>query len=408
MAGTMKVVYLHQYFNTPEMAGGTRSYTMAARLVQAGHEVHVVTAFRDPSARRGVWQAHVDGIHIHWIPVRYSNHMGFRQRIRAFAEFAFKSARVAASIRGDLVFATSTPLTIALPGIYAAWRLRRPMVFEVRDLWPELPMAVGDLRNPVLIVLARWLERMAYRHAARVIALSPGMAEGVVRAGYPRKRLAIVPNGCDRARFQNVRGGIRDVFPGLWLADSDRLVLYGGTCGRINGVSYLVRVAGHTAAVAPYVKFLIVGDGAERGLIEGEAEQLGLLNKTVFVCPPVEKHRMPLVLAGSDVATSLFIDLPEMWNNAANKFFDALAAGKPVMINYSGWQADLLRSSGAGIVVPPDDPAKAAAMLVEFLMDSEAVGRAELASQRLAAEEFDIDKLAARFIQVLEDAARTA
>jgi len=126
------------------------------------------------------------------------------------------------------------------------------------------------------------------------------------------------------------------------------------------------------------------------------------------VCPPVKKHRMPLVLAGSDVATSLFIDLPEMWNNAANKFFDALAAGKPVMINYSGWQADLLRSSGAGIVVPPDDPAKAGAMLVEFLMDSEAVDRAELAAQRLAAEEFDIDRLAARFIQVLEDAARTA
>ncbi len=97
-----------------------------------------------------------------------------------------------------------------------------------------------------------------------------------------------------------------------------------------------------------------------------------------------------------------------MWNNAANKFFDALAAGKPVMINYSGWQADLLRSSGAGIVVPPDDPAKAAAMLVEFLMDSEAVDRAKLAAQRLAAEEFDIDRLAARFIQVLEDAARTA
>ncbi len=99
---------------------------MATRLVQAGHEVHVVTAFRDPSAIRGVWQARADGIHIHWIPIRYSNHMGFRQRISAFAEFAVKSARVAASIRGDLVFATSTPLTIALPGIYASWRLGRP------------------------------------------------------------------------------------------------------------------------------------------------------------------------------------------------------------------------------------------------------------------------------------------
>lgn len=98
--------------------------------------------------------------------------------------------------------------------------------------------------------------------------------------------------------------------------------------------------------------------------------------------------------------------MPEMWNNAANKFFDALAAGKPVMINYSGWQADLLHESGAGIVVPPGDPAKAAAMLIEFLSNSESVRKAGLAAQRLAAEKFDSARLAERWIQVLEEAGR--
>lgn len=380
---------------------------MALRLVQAGHEVHMVTAYRDPTARRGGWRERVDGIQVHWIPVQYSNHMGFRQRLGAFAEFAVKSARLAASIPGDLVFATSTPLTIALPGMYAAWRLGAPMLLEVRDLWPELPIAVGELRNPVLIGLARWLERMAYRRAARVIALSPGMAEGVVRTGYPSRRVAIVPNACDLARFQKACGTIRDVFPDLPIHNGDRLVLYGGTLGRINGVAYLVRMADRMATVAPHIKFLIVGDGAERGLVEGEAKRLGLLNKTVFLRPPVEKHRMPSLLAGAHLATSLFIDLPEMWNNSANKFFDALAAGRPVMINYSGWQADLLRDSGAGIVVPPNDPGQAAGILVEFLANPAAVRSAGLAAQRLAAEEFDIDRLAARFVRVVEEAAGT-
>lgn len=116
----MKVVYLHQYFNTPEMAGGTRSCMMALRLVQAGHEVHMVTAYRDPTARRGGWRERVDGIQVYRIPIQYSNHMGFRQRLGAFVKFAIKSGRIAASIRQISRLRTSTPLTIALSGIYAA------------------------------------------------------------------------------------------------------------------------------------------------------------------------------------------------------------------------------------------------------------------------------------------------
>ncbi len=401
----MKIVYLHQYFTTPDMPGGTRSHLMGAHLVRAGHEVHMVSAFRDPTARRGSWRESVDGIEVHWIPVRYSNYMGFWPRVRAFLEFAWKSARLAASIPADLVVATSTPLTIALPGAYAAWRQQKPMVFEVRDLWPDLPIAVGSLHNPVLIGLARWIERLAYHRSVRVIALSPGIAEGVIRAGYPRERVAIVPNACDRARFQEARGALRDVFPDLPVRAGDRLVLYAGTLGRINGVTYLVKLAAHAMSLAPHVKFLIVGDGAERRLVEGEGERLGVLNKTLFLRPPVEKRTMPRVLAGCDLATSLFIDLPEMWNNSANKFFDALAAGRAVLINYSGWQAELLRRAGAGLVVPPDDPAEAARMLVAFLADPSEVQRAGRAAERLARDTFDGERLGKRFVHLLEDAA---
>ncbi len=401
----MKIVYLHQYFTTPAMPGGTRSYLMGAGLVRAGHEVHMVSAYRDPTEHSGTWRECVDGIEVHWIPVRYSNHMGFWRRMRAFLEFAVKSARLAASIPADLVFATSTPLTIALPGVYAAWRQGKPMVFEVRDLWPELPIAIGSLRNPMLIRLARWLERLAYRRSARVIALSPGMAEGVIRTGYPRERVAIVPNACDRARFQDARGAILDVFPDLPIKAGDRLVLYAGTLGRINGVTYLVKLAARAMSLAPHVKFLIVGDGAERGLVAGEGERLGVLNKTVFLRPPVEKRRMPQVFAGCDLAASLFIDLPEMRNNSANKFFDALAAGRAILINYSGWQAELVRDAGAGLVVPPDDPAEAARRVVEFLADPGAIRRAGRAAERLARAAFDGERLAARFVRVLEDAA---
>ena len=145
----MRIIYLHQYFNTPNMSGGTRSYEMARRLVDRGHEVHMVTSSRDgkPSGRhaRGWTETVEAGIQVHWCSVPYSNHMSSRRRLGAFAKFSRLAARKATALRGDVVFATSTPLTIALPAVYAARRRSIPMVFEVRDLWPEMPIAVGAL-----------------------------------------------------------------------------------------------------------------------------------------------------------------------------------------------------------------------------------------------------------------------
>src|SRR5659263_693161 len=131
----MRIVYLHQYFVTPEMAGGGRSYEMARRRAAAGHEVHMVTSDRNGASDRPKWrETEAAGIHVHWTPVHYENAMVYGDRVRAFVRFAWRAGRRAASLRPDVVFATSTPLTIALPGAYAAWRSRVPMVFEVRDL----------------------------------------------------------------------------------------------------------------------------------------------------------------------------------------------------------------------------------------------------------------------------------
>ena len=122
--------------------------------------------------------------------------------------------------------------------------------------------------------------------------------------------------------------------------------------------------------------------------------------------PRIRKRDMPKVLSASTVATSLFIDLPEMWNNSANKFFDALAAGRPILINYGGWQADLLKETGAGLIVPPQNPEEAAGLLHDFLQDSERVSRSGKAARKLAEEKFDRDNLARKLLTVLERAVQ--
>jgi len=399
----MKIVYLHQYFKTPAMAGGTRSFEMARRLVARGHDVHVVTARDDPGPRTWTHTRHA-GIDVHWCSVPYSNRMSYAQRIRAFAKFSRLAARRAASIEADVVFATSTPLTIALPAVYAARRQRIPMVFEVRDLWPELPIAVGALKNPAAIAAARWLERFAYRKAAHVVALSPGMRDGVVAAGCPIDKVTVIPNSCDLGMFrvdERVGREFRERYD--WLRDRP-LVVYAGTLGIINGVDYLARLAAEVRRRDVGVRFLVIGSGREEPQVRRTARRLRVLGRNFFMWSPLPKQEMPAVLSAADVAASVFRDIPEMWNNSANKLFDGFAAGRPVAINYEGWQAEIIRRQGCGLVLDPHDLETSADRLVRSLRSRTWPARARAAARRVAEEQFDRNKLFAQFESVLLDA----
>ena len=397
----MKVVYLHQYFNTPSMAGGTRSYEMARRLVAEGHEVDLVTTWREQGERRDWFTTEEAGIRVHWLPVPYSNSMSYPERIRAFLRFAWASARKAASLGGDLVFATSTPLTIALPGIYAAWRRRIPMVFEVRDMWPEVPIAVGAIRSPLLVWAARRLETFTYRYASHIVALSPGMADDIVATGVPRDKVTVIPNGCDLDIFTApaTAPSPREEF--AWLG-SRRLVLYAGALGRANGVSYLVRLATEVAKLDGEVRFVVIGEGAEQDAIRAAARAAGLFERTFFMFDPVPKRDLVRWLQAADIVTALFTGPRVIWKDAVqNKFFDALAAGKPVANNFDGWQSRIARDAGVGLILDPDDLASAARQLVEALRDEHWLDAVPARARQLAQSQFERGLLASRLEQVL-------
>jgi len=398
----MHIVYLHQYFNTPQMSGSTRSFEIGRRLAAAGHTIDMVTSWREPSKVRGWYCSDVEGMRVHWLPVPYSNRMRYPVRIGAFLRFAGAAARRAVELGGDVIFASSTPLTIAIPAMYAARRRRIPMVFEVRDLWPELAIAMGALANPLTRFAARWLERRAYASAARVIALSPGMAAGVARSGYPPQRITVVPNGSDVSFFARDAQRGRALRRALGIDDERVVVGYTGTFGRINGLRYLVEVA-VALRHDPRFVFLLMGDGQEREELRELALSYGVLDLNVLMHAPVTKQEMPAVLSALDVATSLFLPIPEMASNSANKFFDALAAGCCVAINYGGWQAELLRESGAGLQLAAS-PREAAQQLRELAHDRRRLEAAGRKARQLAVERFSFDLLAEQIEAVVREA----
>ncbi|MBC7902816.1 MAG: glycosyltransferase family 4 protein [Gemmatimonadaceae bacterium] len=405
----MHILYLHQYFVPPDGNGGTRSYEMARRLVKAGHRVTMITTnafFPDHyNLSKATTSLVMDGINLRIIKVPYSNRLSYTQRIKAFFDFAAKASIEAVRVKSvDLVFATSTPLTIAVPGMVGRIWHKRSMVFEVRDLWPELPIAIGALRNPLLKALATWLERTAYTHSSHIVALSPGMKDGIVRIGFSADKVTVIPNSCDVDLF---RGDRRSQSEARFPFKSDGpVILYAGTFGPINGVEYLVEVAKEMLNLYESVRFVIAGDGRQKDLLIKQARSQGVLGKNLWIIPPVKKEEMPSLLSASTIATSLFINLPEMWKNSANKFFDALAAGRSVMINYGGWQADIINETGAGLVVPPDDPAAAARLLHDFLLDKERMKKARAAATLLSDTEFNRDRLFGKLLDVFESVQR--
>ncbi len=401
----MRIVYIHQYYCNPQMAGGIRSYEQARRLVANGHTVDVITTDITPGKRTAGWRTTVeDGVTVHWYSVPYSNTMSFARRIRAFAEFMVLATTKAARIPADLVFATSTPLTVAVPGVLAAKLRRAPFVFEVRDLWPEVPIEMGLLRNPVARKVAGALATFAYRNAEEVIALSPGMAAGVT-ARRPGTRTTVIPNAADIAMFDVAPAKVQAFRDGhRWLGDRP-LIVYTGALGMVNGVGYLVEAARRMHELDPDIQVLIVGHGKEWEDTKALAAKYGLLDSTVRMWGKVPKSELPVILGAATMSTSFVRPIRALWDNSANKFFDALAAGRPIAINYGGWQADILHETGAGLVLDPEDAVAAGELIAERVRDEVWLKEAREAAHRLAVERFSRDLLFDRFEAVLTRSA---
>ena len=344
----MKVIYLHQYFNTPKMSGGVRSYDIAKHLVDCGHSVEMITTERSLLNFKGWKISNENGIRTHWISLFYSNKLNFYKRIRSFFMFAYKASKRGCSLQGDIVFATSTPLTVAIPALYISWKKSIPLVFEVRDLWPDIPIALGVIKNPLVKRLVKFLEKYTYKKSRAIIALSTGMKNGIIRTGCNPAKVVVVPNFSNMSLFNSKTNGKKFRSQRKWLQNSPLLV-YTGAFGVVNGLGYLVDIAEQLVILKSDIKILLVGDGKEHNNIVSKAKSKNVLNKNFFIESSISKSELPELLAAADLASNIVINIPEMWDNSANKFFDALASGTPILINSGGWQEELINKEKIGI-----------------------------------------------------------
>lgn len=405
----MKVLYFHQHFSTPKGAVGIRSYEMARRLIARGHQVTMVcgsygggdTGLVQPfvgGKRRG----YVDGIDIVEFDLAYSNSDGFLKRAMTFVVFAMRSIGLALTERYDLVFATTTPLTAGIPGIFARWLRGKPFVFEVRDLWPELPKAMGVIRNPLVLWAMSGLEWVSYRSAHRLIGLSPGIVEGIARLGIARERIALIPNGCDLGIFAG------DVVP--WRPEQvkadDFLAVFAGTHGVANGLGAVLDAAAELKRRGrDDIKLLLIGNGKLKPALQARAKHEGL--DCVIFHEPVNKVRLAGLMASTDIGLQVLANVPAFYfGTSPNKFFDYIAAGVPVLNNYPGWLAEMIRDNGCGFAIAPDNSEIFADALEQAAGDKSAIKEMGRRGHDLAVREFDRELLANRFADWLEEGVK--
>ncbi|MCK4752015.1 MAG: glycosyltransferase family 4 protein [Planctomycetes bacterium] len=397
----MNILYIHQHFAVPGGSTGTRSYEFARRWVNAGHKVTVVTGRYDVGGlevgKGLIHRQTIDGINVVIVGTKYGNKQSFLRRIISFLCFMVLSVWVGLKTKNvDVIYATSTPLTVGIPAMALKFLKRVPFVFEVRDQWPEILIELGIIKNKLLINILLWLERKIYKSAVAIVALSPGMASGVRTVLKEDKKIVIVPNSSDTLLFKPGVDGSQIRREYGWKGKF--VILHFGAMGRANGLDFLIDAA-EKLKEKHEIRFVLVGDGSEKSRLISKVKEKNLTNIEILDSRP--KSDLPKLVAACDISTVIFADFPILEHNSANKFFDSLSAGKPVLLNYSGWQREILEDNFAGFGCDLYNLDEFVEKVLYLSSHPQEVKQMGLNARKLAIERFDRDRLAQKALDVI-------
>lgn len=399
----MIILYIHQYFKTPREPGGTRSYWFSKELVGRGHKVVMITSTNKYQPNPGWFN--IDGIDVVYVKNEYSNYFSPIKKVESFLNFMRLSIKAAMKEKNiDLVYATSTPLTVGGIALWLKWRKGWRYIFEVRDLWPEFPIQIGAIKNSFLIWVLRKFEKLIYDKSEFVIALSPGMEAGVLNAGTSQEKVCVIPNMSKPDEFYPHEPN-RDVIEQFGLDMTKFNVVHFGSMGVANGLDYIIE-----AALLAFkqgkrdINFVFLGDGATLPRLQQRVQEVGLKNVQFL-----GNHKMSIVsevVNCCDASITSFLDIPILYTNSPNKLFDSLSAGKPIIVNSAGWTKDLVEKENCGCYVDPQNPQDLVDQICAMKDNKNLLSEWSKNARRLSIDVFDKSKLSKQMADVVERIAK--
>ena len=400
----MHVAVFSQYHTNPDCPATSRHYTLLAHLAKT----HRVTLLTTPA-----WKGQLLTNEFPWVPagveireaaIPYENRMGPARRALAFAQYAGWAVREGLRIdKPDVIWGISTPLTAAWAAAQVArWR-RVPWVFEVQDLWPAFPIAMGAVPTALARRQLYGLEKRLYQSARHILPLSPDMTRYVMDLGIPASKITTVLNGTDLELAARATPAVVEKLRQAQGLVGKRVVLYAGTFGRANDVPTLVAAAETMAAEDPDTVWIFLGYGFFAPLVAAAAARWP---GRIRLVGGQARHEVFAWFSLADISVVSFLGLPVLDTNSPAKLYDSLAVGTPVVVTNAGWTQKLVEQYACGWFVPAGAAAALVTRLRELLQTPALLTAAGANGKALATQHFDRQQLAALVQEILEAAAR--
>ncbi|MBN1260834.1 MAG: glycosyltransferase family 4 protein [Anaerolineae bacterium] len=409
----MRVLYLSQYFPPEVGATQTRAYEMASGLVRAGHEVTVLTEAPNhpegiipPDYRGKLWaRENLNGIDVVRVWVKASPVKTLRTRLLFYISYmlnALLAGLFKARGRYDVIYATSPPLFVGGAALALSWLRRLPLVFEVRDLWPESAVALGELNNPRFVRWASRLERACYRRARRIVVVTQGIYDRLRERGLPPEKLRLITNGANTDLFMPGpidRAARRD----LGIAEDTYVAVYTGLHGLIHGMDVILEAAQHfldRGIDEQALLFLLIGSGVRKPYLVEKAASLNLTNVRFLDAQPESELPRFIKLADAGIATTAKMALTK--GSLPVKMFSYMACGRPVLLAVDGEARALVEATETGLYTPPEDAGALVAALERLRADPELGRRMGRNGRRLVEARFSRQAQARDLVSLLE------
>tara|TARA_Y100001970_G_scaffold43662_1_gene54432 strand:+ start:5866 stop:7083 length:1218 start_codon:yes stop_codon:yes gene_type:complete len=399
------IIIIHQYFVKPDQAGAHRVYSHAMNLSKDGFNVVVVTCDANDSQKE-LWTE--EKLNKNLTVFRLKNNGYFHgkqasnnERFSSFLRFSFLSFFKIFFMKKDIIYATSTPLTVAIPALIFKIFFGKKYIFEVRDLWPDVPVSLGYLKNKFLVFLAYSLEYFAYFFASAIIVVSPGMKDEIRLKGFKNKKIFTVENGCDDF-FQTEKNKTKENFGLNENILKKDIVVYIGSITANYGIEYILHLAKSMLELSKDVVFLVAGGGYMKDEMISEAENLNILNKNFFYLGSIAKEKVPKLYSLSKLSICVVRDRPEIQKYAVNnKFFDSIASGTPICTNFDSFQTDIAKKNDFCVFIKDLDMQDAAKKVLEYINNEDWLMEASGKARSVALNQFNRAKQSKKIIEII-------
>jgi len=391
----VQVVILHQHFNTPTSGGAIRSYYLAKALYDSGKKVTVITA------HKGRYTC-VDaaGVTVHYLPVPYDNRFGFSARSWSFLVFVFGIIRRPRLFKKtNIIYAISVPLTIGLAALWIKRFYKIPFFFEVGDLWPDAPIQLGFIKSTFFKKSLLWFEKLVYRKATKIVALSAPIKQTIEKKQVGVS-VAVIPNMADTEYYFPSEKNHNLIHE--YKLDGKFVVSYIGSLGIANGLEYFISCAHASQQQGLNVHFLLCGDGAMVDDLKELSQELELTNISMLGFK--DRSGVGEVMNVTDASFISYQDFPILETGSPNKYFDGLAAGKLIVVNFGGWIKKEIEDNDCGFYVDPNDPSEFPKKIKPFLTDKSMLEKYSDASRKLAEQKYSRAELSKKFVALFSHA----